>query len=92
MTSDAGYGPGIAAIATSQGVAGVLGRRGKTRVDRADLSIAECRTCKQDVGADREPEGVVAHDRYLDEHAQDRENDHNERSDKTKIHCAYLRG
>jgi hypothetical protein len=71
---------------------GYCGRRGKTRIDRANFSIAERRTCKQDVGADREPEGVVAHDRYLDEHAQDRENDHNERSDKTKIHCAYLRG
>src|SRR5579863_10629729 len=92
MTRNAGPGPAFAAIATSKGVAGYCERRGKTRVGRAGLSIAKRRTRKQDVGADREPERVVAHDRYLDEHAQDRENDHNERSDKTKIHCAYLRG
>ena len=57
-----------------------------------DLSISERRARKHDVGADREPEGVIAHDRYLDEHAKDREDHHNERSNKAKVHCAYLLG
>jgi hypothetical protein len=56
------------------------------------LSISERRARKHDVGADREPEGVIAHDRYLDEHAKDREDYYNERSNKPKVHCAYLLG
>jgi len=48
---------------------------------------------KHDVGRrPRNPEGVIAHDRYLDEHAKDREDYHNERSNKAKVHCAYLLG
>ena len=58
----------------------------------ADLSISERRARKHDVGADSEPEGIIAHDRYLDEHAENRENYHNERSNKPKVHCAYLLG
>ena len=45
---------------------------------------------KDDVGTDREPERVVADDRYLDEHAEDRDDNHKERSDKTKVHGLYL--
>jgi hypothetical protein len=56
------------------------------------LSISERRAREHDVGADREPESVIAHDRYLDEHAKDREDYHNERSNKPKVHCAYLLG
>jgi hypothetical protein len=56
------------------------------------LSISERRACKHDVGADREPEGVIADDWYLDEHAEDREDYHNERSHKPKVHSAYLPG
>jgi hypothetical protein len=48
------------------------------------------RACQQDIGADREPEGVVTDDRYLDEHANDRKDHDDERGDKTKVHCAYL--
>lgn len=55
-----------------------------------DLSISERRARKHDVGADSEPEGVVAHDRYLDEHAKDRQDHHDERSNKPKVHCTYL--
>jgi len=58
----------------------------------SDISIAERRSRKHDVGADREPEGVIAYDRYLDEHAKDRGDYHNERSNKAKVHCAYLLG
>jgi hypothetical protein len=54
-----------------------------------DLSI-ERRARKDDVSANGEPEGVVADDRYLDEHAEDRDDNHKERSHKTKVHCAYL--
>ena len=59
---------------------------------RSDLSISERRARKHDVGADREPEGVIADDRYLDEYAKDRGDYHNERSNKAKVHCAYLLG
>jgi hypothetical protein len=58
----------------------------------SDLSISERRARKHDVGADREPEGVIAHDRYLDEYAKDRGDYHNERSNKAKVHCVYLLG
>ena len=57
-----------------------------------DVSISERRARKHDVGTDREPEGVIADDRYLDENAEDREDDYNERSHKPKVHCAYLLG
>ena len=43
-----------------------------------------------DVGADREPEGVIADKRYLDEHANDRKDHQHERKHKPKVHCAYL--
>lgn len=56
----------------------------------SDLSISERRARKHDVRTDREPEGVIADDRYLDEHAKDREDYHNERSHKPKVHCSYL--
>src|SRR5580704_10565344 len=55
-----------------------------------DFSISERRAREHDVGADREPDGVIAHDRYLDEHAEDSEDHHNERGNKPKVHSAYL--
>jgi len=45
---------------------------------------------EQDVGADREPEGVIADNLYLDEHANDRKDHQHERKHKPKVHCAYL--
>ena len=48
------------------------------------------RARQHDVGADREPEGVVADNRYFDEHANDRSDDQYERDHKPKVHCAYL--
>jgi hypothetical protein len=45
---------------------------------------------EQDVGADREPEGVIADNRYLDEHAKDRKDHHYERHYKPHVHCTYL--
>jgi len=40
---------------------------------RENLRLAVLpRAGKQEVGADREPESVIAHDRNLDEHTQDR--------------------
>jgi hypothetical protein len=42
------------------------------------LSIPKRRAREHDVGANCKPKGVVAHDRYLDEHAEDREDHHNE--------------
>jgi len=50
------------------------------------------RARKHDVSADREPEGVIAHDWYLDKHAKYRGDYHKERSNKAKVHCAYLLG
>jgi hypothetical protein len=50
------------------------------------------RARKHDVGADREPEGVIADNRYLDEHAKDRKDHRYEREHKPKVHCAYLLG
>jgi hypothetical protein len=38
----------------------------------------ESRAREQDVGADREPEGVIADNRYLDEDADDRKDHHHE--------------
>jgi len=57
-----------------------------------DRSISERRARKQHIGADREPERVIADDRYLDEHAKHRENYDNDRSHKPKVHSAYLPG
>jgi hypothetical protein len=48
------------------------------------------RAREHDVGADREPEGVVTDDRYLDEHGNDRNDDQYERGHKPKVHCAFL--
>jgi hypothetical protein len=45
---------------------------------------------EHDVGADREPEGVIADKRYLDEHAKDRKDHQYQREHKPKVHCAYL--
>jgi len=48
------------------------------------------RAGQHDIGADREPEGVVAHDWDFDEHAK-HSNDHcQEREHKNEVHCAYL--
>jgi hypothetical protein len=45
---------------------------------------------EQDVGADREPEGAIADNRYLDEHANDRKHHQYEREHKPKVHYTYL--
>jgi hypothetical protein len=44
---------------------------------------------RDDVGADREPKGVIADNRYLDEHADDRKQHQYEREHKPKVHCTY---
>jgi len=44
---------------------------------RPDPSI-EARAREHDVGAHHKPEGVVTHDRYLDEYTKDREDHHYE--------------
>jgi hypothetical protein len=45
---------------------------------------------EQDVGADREPEGVIADKRYLNEHAKDRKDRHYERHYDRNVHRTYL--
>jgi hypothetical protein len=45
---------------------------------------------EHDVGADREPEGVIADKRYLDEHAKDRKDRQYERHYNRNVHCTYL--
>src|SRR5258705_1554593 len=54
------------------------------------LSEVNPRAREQEVGADHEPEGVSADDRYLDEHARDRKHHHQERDYNPNVHCAYL--
>jgi hypothetical protein len=48
------------------------------------------RSREYDVGADREPESVIADNLYFDEHANDRKDHQYEREHKPKVHCAYL--
>ena len=45
---------------------------------------------EHDVGADREPEGVIADNRYLNEDAKDGEDLQYERHYNRKVHCTYL--
>jgi GMP synthase C terminal domain len=45
---------------------------------------------EHDVGADREPEGVIADKRYLDEDAKDRKDRHDERQYNRNVHRTYL--
>jgi hypothetical protein len=45
---------------------------------------------EHDVGADREPEGVIADKRYLDEHAKDRKDRHYERQYNRNVHRTDL--
>jgi len=45
---------------------------------------------EQDVGADRDPEGEIADNRYLDEHAEDRKDRQYERHYNRKVHCTHL--
>src|SRR5260370_12467173 len=45
---------------------------------------------EQDVGADRDPEGEIADNRYLDEHAKDRKDRQYKRHDNRTVHCTYL--
>src|ERR1700726_2352117 len=52
--------------------------------------LLEPRARQQHVGADREPERVIAHKRYLDEHGNDRKDHQQERDHKPEVHCAYL--
>ena len=42
---------------------------------------------KNDVGADRKPEGVIADHWNLDEYADDREAGYDEREHECKVHC-----
>ena len=67
----------------------VAPRRQPRRISPSDISI-ERSARKNNVGAYREPERVVADDRYLDEYAEDRDDNDKERSDKTKVHGLYL--
>src|SRR6516162_3377122 len=57
----------------------------------SNLSI-EARAREHDVGAHHKPEGVIAHDRDLDKHAEDRQDHHNKRSNKPEVHCPDLPG
>ena len=57
---------------------------------RRGLSEVNPRAREQEVGADHEPEGVIADDRYLDEHARDRKHHRQERDYNPNVHCAYL--
>jgi hypothetical protein len=50
----------------------------------------EARACQHDVGPNYEPEGVVGHDLYFDEYAEDRQDHDDERSNKPKAHSAHL--
>jgi hypothetical protein len=64
-------------------------RQQPRRISPSDISI-ERGARENNVGANGEPERVVADDRYLDEHAEDRDDNHKERSDKAKVHSLYL--
>ncbi len=72
--------------------------RNRCRADRwrysrpacSDISTSVPRSREYDVGGDREPEGVIADNLYLDEHANDRKDHQHERNHKPKVHCAYL--
>src|SRR6266849_4147546 len=72
--------------------------RNRRRADRwrysrpacSDISTSVPRSREYDVGGDREPEGVIADNLYLDEHANDRKDHQHERKHKPKVHCAYL--
>jgi hypothetical protein len=54
------------------------------------LSEVRPRAREQEVGGDHDPEGVIADNRYLDEHAKDRKDHQQERDYNPKVHCAYL--
>jgi hypothetical protein len=54
----------------------------------APKSALTLRPREHDIGADREPEGVVADDRDLDKDAEDRKDDREQREHKSKVHCA----
>src|SRR5712675_1058319 len=56
----------------------------------SDISTSVPRSREYDVGGDREPEGVIADNLYLDEHANDRKDHQHERNHKPKVHCAFL--
>jgi len=72
--------------------------RNRRRADRwrywrpacSDISTSVPRSREYDVGGDREPEGVIADNLYLDEHANDRKDHQHERNHKPKVHCAFL--
>ncbi len=72
--------------------------RNRCRADRwrywrpacSDISTSVPRSREYDVGGDREPEGVIADNLYLDEHANDRKDHQHERNHKPKVHCAFL--
>jgi hypothetical protein len=70
------------------GLARILSDTDTTLVSRESRLHPGAR--EHDVGANREPERVIAHNRYIDEHADDGKDHQNERSHKPEIHCAYL--
>jgi hypothetical protein len=50
----------------------------------------KARAREHDVGPNYEPKGVVGHDLYFDEYAEDRQDHDDERSNKPKAHSAHL--
>ncbi len=66
--------------------------RNRCRADRwrysrpacSDISTSVPRSREYDVGGDREPEGVIADNLYLDEHANDRKDHQHERNHKSE--------
>ena len=57
----------------------INGVKGVNRVVNDIMSKPPVTARKQDVGADRDPEGEIADKRYLDEHAKDRKDRQYER-------------
>jgi hypothetical protein len=67
-------------------------QRGQRRQSRVNdiTSKPPVTARKDDIGADREPEGVIADNLYLDEHAKDRKDHQYERYYTPNVHCGYL--
>jgi hypothetical protein len=68
----------------------INGVKGVNRVVNDIMSKPPVTARKQDVGADRDPEGEIADNRYLDEHAEDRKDRQYERHYNRNVHCTYL--
>jgi hypothetical protein len=64
--------------------------KGVNRVVHGITSKPPVTAREHEVGADREPEGVSADKRYLDEHAKHRKDRQYERQYDPKVHSPYL--